>query len=48
MSAAVVTKFTEILYVLVPVAMMFLGIMLASKMRAKKLVEIPIPRRPHQ
>ena len=47
MSAAVVTKFTEILYVLVPAAVMLLGIVLASRLKAKKLEPVPIPgRRP--
>lgn len=48
MSAAVVTKFTEVLYVLVPAAIMLLGIVLASKAKAKKLAVAPIPgRRPN-
>jgi hypothetical protein len=42
MSAAVVTKFTEVLYVLVPAALMLLGIVLASKIKAKKLVPVPV------
>jgi energy-converting hydrogenase Eha subunit F len=45
MSAAIVTKFTEVLYVLVPAALMLLGIVLASKLKAKKLTPIPIPVR---
>ena len=48
MSAAVVTKFTEVLYLLVPAAIMLLGIVLASKLKAKKLAAVPIPgRRPN-